>query len=309
MHSGDTLSALAQRTGVGVAEIQAANCLESDLIVEGTPLYLPGGSAMAPPAAPAAPAGVGADNIAPHSHNQNVALLDLDSQDDSFNLLLAESLIFSNPGGGDFCNPQSNQAEPSITIGASGDSGHNSHGTIWRRGQVFGICWNSTGEGDDVTFVVTAQGHEVGRFPARASFALRWTVDANDPAVLYHVTTTQQPQVAASFEITTGSSVTPSVSIFNRSDGRPTFRRGQNVSFVAAGYDRDDVPLFVCRADGAELMIEKCFSLRNVDVGIAAAYRLQFPTQDLAPGTYLLHDDTKIDEIISRDDPRIFAIN
>ena len=48
VRSGDTLSGLAQRTGAFVAELQSVNCLDSDVIVEGSTLSVPGGPAVQP---------------------------------------------------------------------------------------------------------------------------------------------------------------------------------------------------------------------------------------------------------------------
>ena len=49
--AGDTLYELAEQTGVSVADLQAANCLDSDVILEGAPLHVPSiPAAVAPPA-------------------------------------------------------------------------------------------------------------------------------------------------------------------------------------------------------------------------------------------------------------------
>ncbi|MGF1529790.1 MAG: LysM peptidoglycan-binding domain-containing protein [Puniceicoccaceae bacterium] len=61
VRSGDSLSALAQRTGTTVAEIKGVNGLTSDVIRVGRPLFLPGGSSLAA----GAPAGAARAQSAP----------------------------------------------------------------------------------------------------------------------------------------------------------------------------------------------------------------------------------------------------
>ncbi len=322
VRSGDTLSALAAASGAGVGAIQAANCLDSDLIIEGDVLYLPRALAARPATAAAAGAAVEPASVPvaippdstssatagapPAPRGGNLATLDLASAQQELNQQLAKSLSFSNPGSDPTCAPAIDQAEPSITIGTS--ESEQTHGTSWQRGELFGICWNSSGGGQAVTFIVSSPSGVIGRFRAEPDLALTWTVDAYDRLGLYTVTTKEAPDEQASFTVADGAPPAPAIVIFNRHSGSPVFSRGQDVNFVLSGYPAGPVSLAVCRFGGTPTAVATCFSLHDVTVGASGVRRMAFPTHGLPPGNYVLHDGADPHLRINLNDLRIFEL-
>lgn len=336
VRSGDTLSALSARSGAGVDAIRTANCLESDLIIEGDTLYLPGGLAAAPVGAPvaapvgepvaapvgepgggvAAASGAASDDapvvVAPglpdtgpgvaQSFESSLVGVNLNSLNEG----LANSLRFSEPDFSATCAPNIDQDEPSITIGTGGDN--RTHGTTWVRGQFFGICWNSSGESEAVTFIVSSPRQTLGRFPTQLDFALGWTVDITDPPGVYTVTTKEYPNETATFTLTAGVPITPTVAVFRRSSGLPVFSKEQDssISFVVSGYRPGPVPMFLCRLDEDPKRV--CFPMSGVEANAAWMGHWSFATKDLEPGTYMLHDGSPLTKEIDRDHPSIFIL-
>ncbi|MCO5211523.1 MAG: SH3 domain-containing protein [Caldilinea sp.] len=293
VRNGDTLSGLAQRSGAGVAELQSANCLESDIIVEGRTLFVPGTLAVQP-----ASAGPGSDTS---SNSQGGVWLD----QGSLNEELAGLLGFGSPGGDPFCWAVTDRPSPSITIGA-GAGGESSEGTTWEVGQVFGICLNGVQSEGALTLTIQPPRSEAIRFTVPGDRpALRWIVAPDDPPGIYRVTSAE---ASGSFEVIKPISTEMRISMFNRTPSNYRVAEGQSASFIAAGYNPGPLALYVCRADARLQSLEVCFTLRNVIVGANRSGRWSFSTDGLVEGIYVLHDGIDLKDIDKEADARLFVI-
>ncbi len=294
VRSGDTLSGLAQRSGAGVAELQAVNCLESDVIVEGSTLFVPGGLAVQPV--------IAAPGLDTSSNSQDGVWLD----QGSLNEELVDLLGFSNPGGGPFCGALPDTASPSIIIGAADAGEESARGTTWKVGQVFGICLNGVQSADVLTLTIQPPRGEVMRFTMPGdSPALRWIVDPGERRGLYRITSAE---AVASFEVIEEISP-PHVAIFNRTSSTYLVSEGQRISFVAAGYNPGPLTLYVCKARvPLALGVEVCHTLRGMILGANRSGRWSFSTKGLEAGTYVLHDGIDPEFINAEEDPRIFIV-
>ncbi|HQY93128.1 LysM peptidoglycan-binding domain-containing protein [Caldilinea sp.] len=294
VRSGDTLSGLAQRTGAFVAELQSVNCLDSDVIVEGSTLSVPGGPAVQP--------GIAGPGSNASSSAQDGVWLDLGSRNEE----LVKLLGFSSPGGGPYCRALPNAASPSIRIGAANAGAESAQGTTWEVGQVFGICLNGVQSSNPLTLTIQPPSGEAMRFTLPgARPVLRWIVGPGEPRGLYRVTSAE---ASASFEVIKPTDTKTSIAMFNRTPSTYQVSEGQGASFVAAGYKPGPLTMYVCRADAPMLGVEVCFTLRNIIVGANRSGRWNFSTKGLDAGTYVLHDGIDPEFIKAEEDPRLFVV-
>lgn len=295
VRSGDTLSGLAQRSGAGVAELQAVNCLKSDVIVEGSTLFVPGGLAVQPVIAERA--------LGTSGDSQDGVWLDRGS----LNEALVGMLYFSRPGGGPYCRALTDAAQPGITIGDVTASAESSRGTTWEAGQVLGICLNGVQSAEPLTLTIQPPSGDAMRFTLPGDRpALRWIVAPGERRGLFRV---MSAAASASFEVVPlQNTKTGRIAMFNRSSSTYQVTEGQSATFVAAGYKSGPLQLYVCRADAPMLGVEKCFTLEEISVGANRSGQWSFATTGLDAGTYVLHDGIDGESINAEEDPRLFVV-
>ncbi len=287
VQAGDTLSRLSQQAGTTVMQLQRVNCLDADIIVEGSILYLPAGArastaaemstvASTPPSAPPQP--IFPVRTTQISVNESAVI-----NVEALTPLLG---IVVNPNTS-LCIPHSS-AQRQVFIGQI----DRSEQRVWEVGELVGICLDGFSSQHPIRITVrsvsapswsrmrTIQPGELHRWA--------WLITPEQPEGDFYVEA-RQDNSSVSNQFTTGKARQKRMFLLDYavSPGELPTVESDTVRIGLAGFSPGVHPLYLCYDDGGAM----CHQLAPpVDVRGEAILQLSADA-DVPSNIYTLFDD------------------
>ncbi len=288
VRAGDTLFGLSQQAGTSVTQLQTVNCLDTDIIVEGSILYLPAGartssSAEMATAASTQPAAPSRPNFTVRTTQVSVnesAVFDVEALTPLLGIVV-------NPNTS-LCTPQSS-GQRQVFIGQI----DRSEQRAWEVGELVGICLDGFSSQHPIRVTVrsafapgwsrtrTIQPGELHRWA--------WLITPEQPEGDFHVEARQNSSTVSN-QFATGKARQKRMFLMDYAvpPGELPTVESETVRIGLAGFSPGAHHLYLCYDDGGAM----CYQLSPAPINARGEAILQLSADaDVPSNIYTLFDD------------------